>query len=707
MIFSFYAFKKRRNHKTVAKTLLLGIVLTNFIILSSLIYFGNSYDIAGKNVFIDNDAGKPFLLIHGSEYEISRGNTLFYSLLYGLMNALKVGTFGLKYPIIYAASFDFPCDLGLPYGLYITFLTIVTPFIFGGFLVTYLKSLRYFFWYYLKYRRKDIYYFSELNDKSLVLAEDIYNEEKKKALIVFCNCDKSDSSFFERSSLKKFIILPESELDFVTKHFNKKKKKYYFEISKDDSKNLENTKKLLDDYKQFKGKFFKNVKVFLFMNSTLFGSELISKEEKKINVILVDPVKTSVYNLLFEKPLVESIKNDIKDKEGKILLSIAVFGNGPYAKEFFKNSIWASVLDERYKTCISYVDNNATLFEGSLKRDCPELFKQNYDLHFYNANLQTNELSKILKENLSKSNYIVIDTGNDEENLKLAIFTRVFYLQNSNDFNHRPFIALRIQNSKMVKRVNEYSLGKDKLEKDISYNFYSFGDENEIYSHKLLIDSPIEKLAINCKATYDSIYNYIKKMEDEKKSYDLNNYELLYETEETTVNNYNKNEFEKSTNRAAAVHIKNKLFLMGLKLVEYDDSPTEEQINDNTKALEIFNKTIDKSEYNKNLDIEKLKQIEHERWNAFHYCEGWKNTTLEETLIYRNYINEEKKHKYLLGKMHACLCAWEQLDKVEKKYGPFKVYDEIFIREISRITGCDEDKEGNISGAKFLLATIN
>ena len=226
LAFIFYAIKKRKNHKTVATTLLLGIVLSNFIILSSLIYFGNSYDITGKNVSTNIDATKPFILIHGSEYEISRGNKFFYSLLYGLMNALKMGTFGLKYPIVYAASFDFPGNLGLPYGLYITFLSIITPFICGGFLVTYLKTLRYFLRYHLKYRKNDIYYFSELNDKSIVLAEDIYNEEKKKALIVFCNCDKTNSSFFERSILEKFIILPESELDFVTKHFNKKKRNY-------------------------------------------------------------------------------------------------------------------------------------------------------------------------------------------------------------------------------------------------------------------------------------------------------------------------------------------------------------------------------------------------------------------------------------------------------------------------------------------------
>ena len=413
----------------------------------------------------------------------------------------------------------------------------------------------------------------------------------------------------------------------------------------------------------------------------------------------------------------EEIKENIKYTDGRMLLSIAVLGNSAYAKEFFKNSIWAAILDdERYKFCISYVDKNATLYEGSLKRDCPDLFKQDYDLNFFDANLQTAELSNILKENLSKPNYIVIDTGNDEENLKLAIFIRVFYLQNSKDFDYKPFIALRIQNSKMVKRVNEYSVGNG-----IFYDFYSFGSDNEIYSHKLLINSPIEKLAINCNAAYDAIYNYINSEETKRNGYDVNNYKLVYLKKESTVSNYNKNEFEKSSNRAAAIHIKNKLFLMGLKLIECKDSPTEEQLQDNKNALDILDKIINpnddkdlnildknnnKPDDNKNLNIEKLKKIEHERWNAFHYSEGWKSPTLKETFIYnKNNAKEKKKHKYVLGKMHGCLCSWQQLDELEKHYGPFKVYDEIFIREIPRITGCDNNAEGNVSEAKFLLST--
>ena len=118
------------------------------------------------------------------------------------------------------------------------------------------------------------------------------------------------------------------------------------------------------------------------MKSALFGSELISKnEQKKINVILVDPVKSSVYNLLFEKSFCDKGIIDEKNKS----LSIAVFGKGHYAKEFFRNAIWASVLDDSYKVSLSYIDNKAESYKEMLERDCQDLFTQNYNLNFYNV----------------------------------------------------------------------------------------------------------------------------------------------------------------------------------------------------------------------------------------------------------------------------------------------------------------------------------
>lgn len=686
-VLTFYvAFRKHRNLKAALKILLLGIVLTDFIMLSSLFYYGNKYTADESVAEFDSNTNKwiesPFISTHSSEYEIkldkssesSNGislKTLSFSFIYALIYAPKMGAFGLKYPSLFAAAFKFP-KFGMPYGIFIIILSIVTPLVFGGFLVSYIKNLWYFISYYSRRRRKNVYYFSELNEKSLLLAEDIFANEKRNSLIVFCNCDKVSGELAERADKNHFILLSENERDLVLKSSFKNKRQYYFEISQDDNKNLDSTKRLIEFYDTFKKDYIENVKIYLFMKSALFGSELISKnEQKKINVILVDPVKSSVYNLLFEKSFCDKGIIDEKNKS----LSIAVFGKGNYAKEFFRNAIWASVLDDSYKVSLSYIDNKAESYKEMLERDCQDLFAQNYNLNFYNVELKSAELGSVLKSNLQKPNYIVIDTGDDEENLKLAIYLRVFYIRNSEDYNFKPFIGVKISDSKMADRVDGLTATKD-----FSYDFYSFGSDSEIYSYNLIVESAIEKLAMNCHAAYNKQAN-----------------STVYETKDNAVFGCNSSEFDKSSNRAAAVHIKNKLFLMGLELLPCEKEPTPEQIKETENALAILEKNI----YDKE-KMEALQKVEHARWLAFHFSEGWKSPTLEETFIYRKLL-KKKTHKYILARLHGCLCSWEDLDALEKEYGNFKIYDEIFIRDIPSIIGCRKDNSGNIAGVKFML----
>lgn len=675
-----FAFRKHRNLKAALKVLLLGIVLTDFVMLSSIFYYGNVYTASGTVSEYDSvtnkNAEKPFILLYGYEYEITTGNKGTIAVVYALMNAPQMGTFGLIYPIIFAAGFDFPWNLGIAYGIFMLILSIITPIVFGGFLVSYIKSLWNFLSYNIKKRFMNVYYFSDLNEKAMLLAEDIVANEKHKALIVFCNCNKVSGSFEERIDKNRFIILSENERDLILRFTFGNKKQYFFEISDDDNRNLEASKKVIENFDKFKKTYLPNIKIFLFMNSALYGSEKLIDTKKnkkdKINVILVDDVKTCVYNLLFEKSLCDVVTDEKS-------LSIAVFGNGAYAKEFFKNSIWASILDNSYKTEISYIDTKADAFKENLKLNCPELFNQNYNLNFYKADLRSSELDELLTSKTQNPNYIVIDTGNDEESIKLAVYLREFYIRNSADFNFKPFIAVRVKDSKTAERVNNM-----KTAKDISYEFYAFGSDREIYSYNLIVESPIEKMALNCHAAYNK-----------------NTETAEYESKEAAVFGCNVSEFEKCSNRAAAVHIKNKLFLMGLTLKPYKDNASDEDIKQNERAVEIIkNKVADEKV------IEALQEVEHYRWNAFHFSSGWINPTLARSKIYEGYEKTSNKtHKYELAKMHACLCSWEEMPTLEEMYKKdFKFYDKIFIQEIPSIIGCKKDDLGNIARTKFLLA---
>ncbi len=261
-----FAFRNHRNLKAALKVLLLGIVFVDFLMLSSLIYYGNTYTKDGipteYNSVENKNAEKPFILLYGSEYEITTGNKVAFSIFHALMNAPKMGAFGLKYSIVFAASFNFPWNLGIAYGIFIVILSILSPIVFGGFLVSYIKALWNFLLYHLMKRVRNVYYFSDLNEKAMLLAEDIVANEKHKALIVFCNCNKVSGNFEERIDKNRFIILSENECDLILRFTFGNKKQYFFEISDDDNRNLEASKKVIEAFDKFKKEYLPNVKSF-------------------------------------------------------------------------------------------------------------------------------------------------------------------------------------------------------------------------------------------------------------------------------------------------------------------------------------------------------------------------------------------------------------------------------------------------------------
>ena len=711
--FTFLAIKKKRNLKSSVKTLLLGTIIADFIILSSLFYFGNVYTKSGVQSEYDSvnnkSVEKPFIIEHNSEYEISNGNKIVFSIIHAFINTPKMGALGLKYPVIFSAALDFPWHLGLPYGIFFVFLSIFTPIVFGGFLVSYIKALWNFILYNLLKHFRNVYYFSELNENSMLLAEDIISQkkEKHKSLIVFCNSNKIPGIYEDRINQNFFIVLTENEKDLILKSKSRKKKQYFFEISDDDNRNLDSTRNIIKEFEKFEATFFPNVRVYLFMESYLFGSEkLFSSKHEKFNIFLIDEVKTSIFNLLFEKSLCEKYEkvNENTDlsllyerfgeeniNENTKLLSIAVIGNSAYTKEFFKNAYWASVLDDNYKTEISFINSNAESFEKSLKLNCPDMFpkngffKDNYKLNFFPINLQSDELNEVLDTKILSPNYILIDTGDDEENINIALYLRAFFNRNSEDFNYSPFIALRIKDSKTAKRVNNM-----KTDDDISYELYAFGDSKEVYSYKLIVDSPIDKLALNCHAAYNT------------------NGDHHYETKEDADFGCNTSDFEKNSNRAAAIHIKNKLYYLGLELKQVDDEIeiSENDKIENDRAWTNFDNIL---KMKNSPQLKELQIMEKNRWNAFHYISGWTNCTFEkEEELKVLSPTGGKPHKNVRAKMHACLCEWDKLKDVEHFYNkPFTEYDNVFIKEIPNIIGCQKNNPANIGGARFLLVERN
>jgi len=112
-----------------------------------------------------------------------------------------------------------------------------------------------------------------------------------------------------------------------------------------------------------------------------------------------------------------------------------------------------------------------------------------------------------------------------------------------------------------------------------------------------------------------------------------------------------------------------------------------------------YGSEIKKQELEILLDDKKelLARMEHERWNAFHYVNGWDTLTTED--LRKKYDgrlpldDKERVHKDEDYKKHVCIVNWDELDKVgkdlEKMYKSrkfnFKQYDVEHVKEIPNI----------------------
>lgn len=648
VFFFVYVFVFRRNLKQPVRILALVVLISNMIMLAPILPPHESIDETAKEVTVKANPVEVF----------------FYSLQLTSLDA-QYGD------LILRAS-----DKGLAYKSLFIILCILSPLIFGGTILSFSSVITNKIKYFVFSLFSDVYYFSELNEASLKLAQSII-QNNPKALIVFCNYNGKEKSNTASIAMEKsFVLLNNSELKFARHPFFHKK--FFFEISDKQDVNVDSSKKLLALFNTAKAKNKMLHKIFLFSDSESSFCTFDSNDLSKTPLILINRRRIVANNLLFSIPLYKAISNNEK------CISVLVVGAGSTGNEIIKSCVWCGQLGDDYQLKVTVIDKNASLYKSQLLKECPEFFNGEYKLDFFDADVTTKDFENILNTNCRNVNYIVVVLGNDELNIQTSIFLRGHYLRSNLDKKNEPLIIPIVFNGL------KHSQAKSLAEKDIkntntvtniitqTYNIIPFGSTDSIYSYNQIVNSEIEKLAINVHAAYDKLFSETKS------------------TEAKIIANYNLNETNRNSNRANAIHILYKLFLLGYGMKPYSQATSEER----KKSLMLIQKLV--LQLNTSSIIEKLSKLEHDRWNAFERSEGWQGVSCEDTEKYLPYTNG--KHKNNCAKLHPCICTWEELDAVSAKFDPkLKIYDELLIKEIPAILGLDESPQINISNVKYVL----
>lgn len=487
-------------------------------------------------------------------------------------------------------------------------------------------------------RGGDAYIFSELNEESENLARDI-RAAHPKANLIFAGCSDQDSLLKLRRELNCIV-----RYDRISAWKTKKKERdvYYFCISRDEDANLNDALFLLGGLTGRDEAIQRREHLYLFSEQSEVETMIDSAEKGCVDIHLIRKSRMAVYHLLDEHPLYRGAKDGC--------ISVLLCGFGRVNRALLRAAAWCGQLDG-YTLKINVVCAGAEAAEKLLRADCPGLFSGRYNICFYEGGSLEDVREQILRH-CGDSTYVSVDRGDDSGNIEAALFLRRLFYGVGGDFTNAPELFAYVAGVNKYDTVTRLMTPETNAAKRRSYDIVPFGGSHEFYTCRVLVDSPIEKLAKNVHLVYEDIFS----------DGEIN--------VEAALERYSTFEVNKQSNRANALHIRYKLALLGL---DYTDRADAEEVR-----LEDY------------LDapgLERLTRAEHDRWMAFLESEGWQEASVAESMAYQRSGLSAGRHNCPLLKLHPYICPYDELKERSDALGlpDSTVYDRELIARIPDI----------------------
>lgn len=559
------------------------------------------------------------------------------------------------------------------YSGFLTCLFVLSPLLVGGIAFSFFTGAMQRCKYFVCAFFMDIYFFSDLHEHSLMLANDI--SKRGRCMIVFFNV-LSENPLYGDAMKSGYVLFATSGHDIIC--FGQGRRSF-FEISKDMTDNLIGAQRLI---KHFTHDSHKNrIRIFLFSNQDDAEILIDATEKHGISVSVINEPVSVAYNLLYDIPLYRAL--EVTGDNG---LSVLIIGAGKIGSEIAKAVAWCGQMGSVPQE-ITVIDRDATFIERKFRLACPELMDGEYAVRFYTADAQTDQLEETLDKFGRNANYIVVCLSSDELNIRTAIYLRGYYLRADRSFRREPIICAQVSNEMRSINLRELAaVSKSRqIEKGLTssasetqhYNIKPFGTYESIYSYGKIVQSPIESLAMNVNA----VYSYVQNPKRGKSARELYNSGVC--------------EVDKRSCRANAIHILYKLYILGFEIISSDKAGIA-KTKDSVSSLEELRICL-----NNRALLDQLTEVEHCRWSAFQRSEGYRKATIEEADIYKAYTGSHINRRV---KLHAGICPWTELHSVAEKYDQKMIwYDLELIRNIPAIVGAIKDPNLNLEDVCYSI----
>lgn len=384
------------------------------------------------------------------------------------------------------------------YICYTIFMAIVISLLTFGFILSFFKNLTAYLRLILS-ANKDVYVFSELNRKSVTLAEDLLRNDRRRVIVFTDYFESNDEESYELTQHAKDMGAICFKKDIHALNFNwhnSRKELYFFVIGQDETENVEQSLYLIRKYRDVK-----NSNLYTF--STKVESELLLTSVTKGNMKVrrVNEVRSLINRILYEEGVVlfwgayPLMKNKKK-------IHAVIVGLGEHGSEMLKGLSWYCQMDG-YELEIDAFDKDIAACER-LYTQCPELLSKKHNgTHIegdaqYKINLHTGvdaDSRQFVKEirKIEHPTYVFVGLGTDAENVRIAAYLRMLFERNGVN----PLIQAVVYNSNEA-----IALSGTTNYKNQNYRIECIGDLQTSYSEAVILDSELEKKALEIHMKY-------------------------------------------------------------------------------------------------------------------------------------------------------------------------------------------------------------
>ena len=534
---------------------------------------------------------------------------IFETILISIHNMIRLFIVDGEYLFITENMQGIPQWLTAPYTALFAILFVLAPVLTFSFVLSFFKNISSYTRFLFNFG-KDAYIFSELNEKSLALAETISAKHGKKCVFIF-------TDVFEREEEESFELIEQGKelgaiffkKDIINVNFSRHSAKSalnFFCIGENETENIAQALNLI-----LKHKYRKNTLLYVF--STQLEAELLltnafvgegdmseEQNEDMIKVRRVNHVRSLINHNLYDKGYEMLFHSAYDDGSGTKQINAVVVGMGQHGVEMTKALAWCCQMDG-YRLEVDVVDSRADA-EKEFLSQCPELMKMNgrhddkgdaqYTIRIHSGmNVNTYDFDQMII-GLPRTTYVFVALGSDEMNIAVAVKLRALFLQQG---IHPKIQAVVYSSEKKVALQNIANF------KGASYDIDFIGDMRSAFSEKVILESDVEQAA------------------------------LKRHTRWGTVSDFWRFDYNYKSSVASAIHrmLKSKCGIPGI-----DKEPKERT------EQELWG----------------IRQLEHRRWNAYMRTEGY---------VYSG--SPEKASRNDLAKMHNCLVPFNDLPLSEQE----------------------------------------